>query len=91
MDFYSYLLTEMEFNVSPLSYFYVCNANRNAPSFDSKMDFEETLVPYKWNSDWIEGKIWEMIDLLNNANVPPANPSCKNCAYARQRANLETV
>ena len=30
-----------------------------------------------------------MIDLLNNNNAPDANPSCKNCAYARQRAIFE--
>ena len=34
MDFYAYLLTEMDFEVSSISYFYVCNADRNAESFD---------------------------------------------------------
>jgi hypothetical protein len=89
MDFYSYLLTEMEFNVSPLSYFYVCNADRNAPSFDSKMDFEETLVPYEWDSSWIEEKVLEMIQVLNSHEMPESNPSCENCAYALQRTISE--
>jgi ATP-dependent helicase/DNAse subunit B len=45
MDFYSYLLNEMNVghSVAPISYFYVCNADRNASSFDSKLVFEETL------------------------------------------------
>jgi hypothetical protein len=30
-------------SVAPISYFYVCNADRNASSFDSKLVFEETL------------------------------------------------
>ena len=89
MDFYAYLLTEMGFEVAPISYFYVCNADRNAPSFDSKMVFEETLVPYKWNSSWIEAKVYEMIGLLNSDKVPENNPSCENCAYALQRKNME--
>jgi hypothetical protein len=89
MDFYSYLLTEMEFNVSPLSYFYVCNADRNAPSFDSKMDFEETLVPYEWDSSWIEEKVIEMIQVLNSHEMPKSNPSCENCAYVLQRTISE--
>ena len=85
MDFYSYLLTEMGFKVSPKSYFYVCNAYRGAPSFDSKMDFEETLVPYEWDSSWIEEKVFEMIKLLNSDELPKSNLFCENCAYAGQR------
>jgi hypothetical protein len=88
MDFYSYLLTEMGFQVSPTAYFYVCNADRNADSFDSKMDFEETLVPYQWDSNWIEEKVIEMINLLNSEKIPEGNPSCENCAYANQVKNL---
>ena len=89
MDFYSYLLTEMRFQVSPTAYFYVCNADRNADSFDSKLDFEETLVPYQWDSNWIEEKVTEMIAILNSRDLPEGNPSCENCAYAHQRAIKE--
>lgn len=53
------------------------------------MKFQEVLLLYRWNSDWSHGKVIPMIDLLNNNNTPNSNPSCKNCAYARQRAVLE--
>ena len=86
MDFYSYLLTEMNFDVSPVSYFYVCNADRNALSFSSKLNFQETLVPYEWDSSWVEGKVIEMIGLLNSTELPARNLSCENCAYANKRA-----
>ena len=89
MDFYSYLLTEMGFDVSPLSYFYVCNADRSASTFDSQMIFKETLVPYEWDASWIEGSVVKMIDLLNSKELPSSNPSCENCAYARQRIDVE--
>ena len=89
MDFYSYLLTEMGFQVSPTAYFYVCNADRNADSFDSKLDFEETLVPYQWDSSWIEEKVTEMIAILNSRGLPEGNPSCENCAYAHQRTTKD--
>ncbi len=89
MDFYSYLLTEMGFQVFPTAYFYVCNADRNADSFDSKLDFEETLVPYQWDSSWIEEKVTEMIAILNSTDLPEGNPSCENCAYAHQRTTKE--
>jgi len=54
------------------------------------MVFEETLVPYKWNSDWIEGQVLEMISLLNSQKIPKSNSSCENCAYAHQRTINET-
>jgi len=69
----------------------VCNADRNAESFDSKMDFYETLVLYEWDASWIEGKVIEMITLLNSEELPERNNSCENCAYAHQRAIKENV
>jgi hypothetical protein len=53
------------------------------------MTFEETLVPYNWNSKWIEDRVWDMIDLLNSEELPNNNPSCENCAYALQRRNVK--
>ena len=89
MDFYAYLLTEMGFDVSPRVYFYVCNADRSAPGFAGQMTFEETLVPYEWRSDWIEERVRKMIDVLNSTKLPDPTPSCENCAYAHQRAEIE--
>ena len=90
MDFYAYLLQEMDFDVSETAYFLVCNADRGAEGFFGKMKFSETFIPYDWSSDWIPGKVSEMIDLINKTEVPEGNPSCKNCAYAKQRVAFET-
>ena len=79
----------MDFEVSSISYFYVCNADRNAESFDSKINFKETLVPYQWDASWIESKVREMIDLLNSEELPEGNSSCENCAYAQQRSIVD--
>ena len=32
-----------------------------------------------------------MIDLLNRENIPEGHFSCKNCAYAKQRALFEKL
>ena len=85
----AYLLQQMGFEVEETAYFLVCNADRKADGFNGEMKFQEVLIPYHWNSNWIHGKVTKMINLLNNNNVPDANPSCKNCAYAKQRAAFE--
>ena len=84
-----FLSDEMVFAVSPIGYFYVCNADRSAPSFEGTMVFAETLVPYKWNIEWIDSALREMVNTLNSDEVPESRASCENCAYARKRALAE--
>jgi hypothetical protein len=89
LDFYAYLLTKIGFDVSPVGYFYVCNADSEAPGFNGQLIFQETLVPYKWSIDWIDAAVQEMIDVLNSYDLPKRTESCENCAYAHQRALME--
>ena len=88
MDFYAYLLSGMGFDVHQTSYFLVCNAKRDDQEFQKRMNFDEYLVPYNWNIDWIDNKIDEMVSLMNSSQVPEQNPSCKNCAYSEQYAKI---
>ena len=88
MDFYAFLLKEMGFSVGPTAYFLVCNADRAADGFYGKMDFSETLIPYDWDTNWIPEQVEAMISIMNSASIPTSNPSCKNCAYANQRAHF---
>ena len=88
MDFYAYLLFGMGFDIHQTSYFLVCNAKRDDQEFNKRMNFDEYLVPYDWNIDWINNKIDEMINLMNSSQVPEQNLSCKNCAYSEQYAKI---
>lgn len=88
MDFYAYLLSGMGFDVHQTSYFLVCNAKRDDQEFKKRMNFDEYLVPYNWNIDWIDNKIDEMINVMNCKQVPEQNLSCKNCAYSEQYAKI---
>jgi hypothetical protein len=90
MDFYAFLLQEMGFEVAKTSYFLVCNANRNANGFFGKMEFSETLIPYRWESRWISERVSEMTKLMNQDDLPQGNPSCVNCISAKERATIES-
>ena len=89
LDFYVFLMISMGFNVSATAYFYVCNADVHANTFDGKLSFTETLVPYQWSIDWIPNEIDKMDNVLNSQTLPDINPSCENCAYSQQRALIE--
>ena len=89
LDFYAYLLHNMGYKVAPYGYFYVCNADKSASAFNGQLLFEETLVPYKLNFEWVDSQIVALLKLLKSEEMPDSNPSCENCAYARQRNRLE--
>ncbi len=88
MDFYAYLLSGMGFEVDQTAYFLVCNAKRDDEDFNKRMNFDEYLIPYNLNIDWIEEKIDSMVACMNNENIPESNLSCKNCAYSEQYSKL---
>ena len=91
MDFYNYLLNLMGFKTADTSYFYVVNANRAANGFHSKLEFTETLIPYKHDFSWIPEKVREMIHCMNQDKVPANNPACMNCAYTKQVFKLAKI
>ena len=88
-DFWVDLLENMGFDVYPMGYFFVCNANRDENGFYGKMNFEEAIIPYQLDYSGIESSILEMHSLMNAPFVPESNVACENCAYARQRNSFE--
>jgi len=87
MDIYVHILRKMNFNVSDMSYFYVCNGEKTNNKFENKIDFKTTLVPYKVNTSWIDGKLSEMKEVLNLDSPPVITLNCEKCAYLRGGKN----
>ncbi len=88
MDIYVHILRKMNFKVSDIAYFYVCNADRNHTKFDGKLNFTITLVPYKTNTSWIDKKIIEMKQTLDSEDIPDINKSCEKCMHLSAAKNL---
>ena len=55
------------------------------------MKFDEYLIPYDWNNDWVEEEIDNMIETMNCDKMPEANPCCRNCAYSEQYSKLKST
>ena len=81
MDIYVHILRKMNFNVSNLSYFYVCNGEKTNDKFENKIDFKATLIPYCVNTSWIEDKLIQMKNILNSETIPEIDKTCEKCAY----------
>jgi len=87
MDIYVHILRKMNFKVSDTSYFYVCNGEKTNDKFENKIDFKTTLVPYKTDTSWIEEKLSEMKEVLNQDSPPEIEPTCEKCAYLKGGKN----
>lgn len=51
MEFYQYLLRRNGFKVSDTGYFVYCNGIKDKPSFDERMEFKISLIPYTGNDN----------------------------------------
>jgi len=81
MEIYQWLLRMNNYCVADIGYFVYCNGNKHKPSFDSRLEFDITLIPYKGNTDWVEETIYEAYTCLNQNEIPAANENCDFCAY----------
>ncbi len=70
MDIYVHILRKMDFKVSDIAYFYVCNGEKSYDKFDEKLNFTTTLVPYKTDTSWVDKQIIEMKKTLDSEKVP---------------------
>ena len=61
----------------------MCNGIKSNDEFNNKIEFNATLVPYKVNTSWIEGKLHEMKDVLNLDSPPDVVSTCEKCAYLK--------
>ena len=81
MEIYQWLLRQNNCKVSDIGYFIYCNGKASKKSFDKKLEFDITLIPYQGKNDWIEKTISDIHKCLNSNKIPEANPDCDYCDY----------
>ncbi len=81
MEIYQWLFAKSGFKVSSTGYFVYCNAITSDKTFDNKLDFEVTLIPYTGDYSWVDSKLLEIRECLNSDNYPNPNTDCDVCKY----------
>lgn len=82
---YQWLLRENGFTVSDIGYFVYANASGDKEAFDSKLEFEITLVPCQGTTDWIDALLPRIKASLEGDAIPDSGTACEFCPY-RQAA-----
>ena len=89
MDIYVHILRNMDFKVSDMTYFMVCNGEKTNDSFNNKIDFKTVLVPYQSDPSWIPEMIIKMKETLESESIPDYNENCESRVYLACSASLD--
>lgn len=81
LEVYQWLLRQNELLVSNTGYFVYCNGDADRDSFDAKLEFDITLIPYEGDDGWVEETIAEIYQILQKDEIPAAASGCDYCAY----------
>lgn len=81
MEIYQWLFRMNGFKVSPTGYFVYCNGVTDKDMFDSKLEFDIKLIPYKGDDAWVEATIQALYKCLKGGKIPQAGKECDFCAY----------
>ncbi len=88
VEIYQWLLRKQNLPVSDTAYFVYVNADKSASSFDGRLDFAMTVLPYEGDDRWVEGALVEAWHCLGRDAPPPPAPTCEWCMY---RSALQKV
>jgi hypothetical protein len=88
MEVYQWLLRQNGFKVSDTGYFVYANAEKNKETFDGKLEFDMTLIPYRGDDSWVEKTIIDLKNTLDSEEIPEATPDCDYCRYRESASNV---
>jgi len=81
MEIYQWLFQKNGYKVSDTGYFVYCNGNADKEAFDAKLEFDIKLIPYRGNTDWVEGTVKNAIECLKGDEIPESGKDCDYCKY----------
>jgi len=82
MEFYQWLLRQHGHAVSRRGWFVYCNARRDLPSFDSRLEFTIKLIPYDGDDGWVDDTLLQIRETLSADQAPALNRNCEYCMFA---------
>ena len=85
LEMYQWLFRKNGFEVSDTAYILYYNGLKNEPRFDRVLKFEQHIVKLECNDNWVEDKIIEAVETLQNEDMPIGSKYCDTCQYLKKR------
>jgi len=88
MAVYQWIFRKLGFNVSKIGYFVYANGiKRDGKTFNDRLEFKTTVLPYIADDSWVEPTILEIKKCLDSQEAPDSNSKCEHCAYRKMIDN----
>lgn len=88
MEVYQWIFRQMGFSVSPVGYFLFANARKNRlAGFNQKLEFENSIIPYRGDTSWVEPAILKIKETLDSPEIPLSSDTCKYCSWRAHISN----
>lgn len=81
IEIYQWLFRQNGFDVHNTAFFVYCNGRTDRQSFDSKLEFHISVLPYVGNTDWIEPILQDVKACLLSEKIPEHSEACQLCQY----------
>jgi CRISPR/Cas system-associated exonuclease Cas4 (RecB family) len=81
MEFYQWLLRRQGLSVARRGWFVYCNARRDLPAFDARLEFRISMIPYEGDDAWVEATLAAIRTTLTAPVPPEAGEDCDYCSY----------
>ncbi len=85
LEIYQWIFRRNGFRVSDKAYIVYANADTSRTAFESKLEFDVCIIPYKGSDSWIEDVIVRLHECLLSPDLPPPGRDCDYCAYFDRR------
>lgn len=84
MEVYQWIFKQLGFKVSNVGYFVYANGLKDGgKTFNNKLEFKTTVIPYQGSDLWIEPTLLEIKKCLDSPEIPESNAKCEHCGYKK--------
>lgn len=85
ISFYAWLFKKNGFKVHAISYFIFCNGLTSKPTFNQKLEFESSVIPYTIDDSWVEHAIQKALNYLDQPQPPAPAKDCDYCIFTKKQ------
>lgn len=91
LEIYQWLFRQNGFSVSNTAYLVYANGRKDRPAFDSKLEFDLTIIPCDGNADWVDQCLVDAVNCLRSDMPPEPAKACPFCLYRVAARSIEPV
>ncbi len=89
MEIYQWLFRKNGFKVSDTGYFVYCNGDTDKETFNAKLEFDISILPYTGDDAWVDRAITDLYNCLRSEKFPEPSPTCDFCSYREAAREIE--